>query len=91
MLSSDSLSVSSKSSFSSKSSDSKGNGTSWACLASVLRLMSLAACSLICKYVNFNLGIRHNKAARATEMKRSEGREEEGMGERGGKSVFLGR
>ena len=44
-------------------------------LASVLFRMSLAACSLICKYVNFNLGI--GKQARNREVNRRHGREEE--------------
>jgi hypothetical protein len=38
--------------------------------------MSLAACSLICKYVNFNLGI--GQQARNREVNRRNGREEEG-------------
>ncbi len=45
--------------------------------------MSLAACSLICKYVNFNLGI--GEQAQKREVNRRNGREKEG-GE--GKSVF---
>jgi hypothetical protein len=47
--------------------------------------MSLAACSLICKYVNFNLGI--GEQARNREVNRRNGREEEGGG---GKRVFFG-
>ena len=60
------------------------SSNSSAVLASVLLLMSLAACSLICKYVNFNLGI--GEQARNREVNRRNGREEEGGEE---KECFL--
>ena len=47
--------------------------------------MSLAACSLICKYVYFNLGI--GEQARNREVNRRIGREEEGGGAK--KECFL--